>query len=134
MTNEIPEGYYRISIKALVLNEDRTKFMLIKDETGHWDLPGGGIKWGENVVECLEREIEEEMGLQVENIENRPSYFFTFVNESVKYAYTIYETILSKGEFTTSDECEEIRLVSIEEARSLLIRPNVEYFLGVCKI
>ena len=32
---------------------------------GEWDIPGGGLQFGESPLECLEREIREEAGLTV---------------------------------------------------------------------
>ena len=31
-----------------------------KDEHGNWDIGGGGLEFGENVIEALKREIKEE--------------------------------------------------------------------------
>ena len=37
--NEIPDCYYRVSVKALILNEDRSKFLVCEKESGVWELP-----------------------------------------------------------------------------------------------
>lgn len=33
---------------------------------GNWELPGGGVEYGENIEKTLKREIKEECGLDVE--------------------------------------------------------------------
>jgi len=33
---EIKNGYYRLSVKALILDETRTKFLLVKEDNGKW--------------------------------------------------------------------------------------------------
>lgn len=33
---------------------------------GNWELPGGGVEYGENIEKTLRREIKEECGLDVE--------------------------------------------------------------------
>ena len=53
--NQIPDGWYRISVKALVLNETRDKFLVVLEESGRWDLAGGGIDPGEGPQACLQR-------------------------------------------------------------------------------
>ncbi len=52
---EVPNCYYRVSIKALVLDEKRTKFLLVQEKDGRWELPGGGLDHGEKIHEALKR-------------------------------------------------------------------------------
>jgi len=112
----IPERFYRVSIKALILNEIRDKFLICKEDNGKWELPGGGLEWGTAPREDLPREIMEEMGLETIWIADNPSYFFTFQFESqTGYgANVIYETEVQDLNFTPSDECVEIAFVNKE--------------------
>ncbi len=57
--------HYRISVKGLLLDETRTRFLLVQEDNGKWELPGGGLDHGETPHDCLRREIREEMGLLV---------------------------------------------------------------------
>jgi len=40
-----------------------------------WQIPGGGLEFGESVEECLHREIKEETGLKVEIVKMLPRLF-----------------------------------------------------------
>ncbi|MRH93520.1 NUDIX domain-containing protein [Nocardia sp. SYP-A9097] len=49
---------YPISVKGVVVRDGRV--LLLKNERGEWELPGGRIEPGETPEECLAREIAEE--------------------------------------------------------------------------
>lgn len=59
---DIPSSYYRISLKAIIRNEYGE--VLVNREAGRndWSLPGGGWDHGETDIECLKRELFEELG------------------------------------------------------------------------
>lgn len=54
---------FRVSMKALVINEQGE--LLVVKETGRtwWDLPGGGMDHGEDIKAAIARELNEEVGL-----------------------------------------------------------------------
>ncbi len=72
---DIPNAFYRVSMKGLILDESGKKFAVILEDNGWWDLPGGGLDYGESPEECLKREIAEEMGLTVTEIGSFPAYY-----------------------------------------------------------
>lgn len=119
---EIKNCYYRVSIKALILNDTRDKFLLCKEIDGRWELPGGGLDHGTTPQEDLPREIMEEMGLEVEWVAERPSYFLTGMSTNppqIPINNVIFETKLKHLHFTPSDECVEIKFVSPEEVKKM---------------
>ena len=77
----IPNCFYRISIKALILNDTKDKFLVVREGNGRWGFPGGGLDWGASPQEDLEHEIQEEMGLPVTHVAQNPSHFITFTNQ-----------------------------------------------------
>lgn len=123
--SQLRSKYYRVSVKALVLNETRDKFLILRQVNSlwDWDLPGGGLDWGEKAHSELEREIIEEMNVKTTRIANRPSYFlggFQISKEQDIWVVNIvYETELETLDFTPSDECQEIKFVSLEDLKSL---------------
>ncbi|MCB9811202.1 MAG: NUDIX hydrolase [Candidatus Nomurabacteria bacterium] len=125
--NEIPECFYRVSVKALVLNETRDKFLICKDKDDYWDVPGGGLDWGETIQKMLTSEVKKETGLLITEMADRPSYFVT--DKSVRFGFWIvnvlYEAKFNSLDFTPSDECVEIRFVSKEDITNLKVFPSV---------
>ena len=53
-----------ISVKGVLIHEDRV--LLLLNERGEWDLPGGRPDAGEDHRAALEREVREETGLAVD--------------------------------------------------------------------
>jgi 8-oxo-dGTP pyrophosphatase MutT (NUDIX family) len=113
--------FYRVSIKALILDETRTKFLIVQETSGFWELPGGGLEYGEKPAEALKREIQEEMGLEVTFIADRPAYVITdpIRGGRVHRANLIYEAEVRGLDFTPSNECVAIRFVTPAEIADL---------------
>jgi len=78
-------------IKAVVaVIEHRGRFLIQKRPpaglfAGLWEFPGGKINWGESREEALRREVQEEVGAEVQNVR-----FLTTVN----HAYTNFRVTL----------------------------------------
>lgn len=60
--NQNVDYLYRISLKSLIYNEAGQ--ILVVKEIGrtYWDLPGGGMDYGETIESSLKRELHEEVG------------------------------------------------------------------------
>jgi len=55
---------FTISQKAILMDKKGRLLMMEKAGKGHWDLPGGKLDEGEDMIEGLRREIEEETHLK----------------------------------------------------------------------
>ncbi len=57
---QYPSTYYRVSLKAIIRN-DKNEVLCVKENGDWWELPGGGIEHGEDVMVALKRELAEEI-------------------------------------------------------------------------
>lgn len=125
---EIKSGWYRISAKALIYNEEG-KFLLCKEEDGTWDLPWWGLDHWEYVLDCITRELDEEMGIEVISINPTPKVFIAAHKPSSKSRPWIsnicYEVKVKDFNFIPSDECVEIWFFSPEEVEDINAIINV---------
>ncbi len=125
---EIPNCFYRVSVKALVLNETRDKFLICKETNGMWELPGGGLDWGATPQEDLPREIGEEMGIMVTKVAENPSYFITdhIPSRDSWIVNVLYETELENLNFISSDECVEVQFVDKTDIVDMSVFPAIK--------
>jgi len=131
MKDIVPECFYRISAKALILNQTRDKFLIVQEDDGRWELPGGGLDWGMTPQEDVPREIMEEMGIVVTSVATHPSYFLTFGHSRTDswMANVLYETTLENLDFVTSRECTAVKFVDTHDVVDLVLHSNAEKLL-----
>lgn len=123
----LPTTFYRVSAKALVLSEDKKKFLVVLEDNGYWELPGGGLDFPETPEEGLRREVKEELGLTITDIAKQPSYVLIGNNmKGIRSVNLVYEVKLKDLNFTPSDECLEIKFISPEEVGTINTFRNVK--------
>ncbi len=62
--------FIRVSVYAVLIKNDQVLLCRLSEQlgldAGRWTLPGGGIEFGEPIIEALYREVKEETGLLIE--------------------------------------------------------------------
>lgn len=125
----IPNAFYRVSIKGLILDKTGKKFLVIQEDNKWWELPGGGLDWGESPAECLKREIKEEMGLTVTKVNPDLAYYIIFNNKKKTWIINlVFEAKVKNLEFTPTQECQKIKFISPKEINSMNVFNNVKQF------
>jgi 8-oxo-dGTP diphosphatase len=120
MSSDIPNCFYRVSAKALILDETGKKFLVVREDSGIWDLPGGGVDWGETAEQCLRRELKEEMGFTITDIDSHSPRTLTVPHPNGTWLMWLIFTVKVKDlDFTPSPECREIKFISQEEIDSI---------------
>jgi len=114
--------WYRISIKALIFNK-KWKVLLCKENTNIWDLPWGWLNHEETPEDCLRRELQEEMWIEIKWIAKIPKYFVKSPNPTSKrkprLANICYEIKVKNLKFIPSNECTEIWFFDSSEITEL---------------
>lgn len=59
-----------IEVAAAIIHNEEGRLLIArrrqgKSQAGLWEFPGGKIEAGESVVHCLQRELQEEMGIEI---------------------------------------------------------------------
>jgi 8-oxo-dGTP pyrophosphatase MutT (NUDIX family) len=98
---------YCVSIKG-VLHSPQGGIVLLQNERGEWELPGGQIEVGETSPECLAREIEEELGLRVHVGRLLDTYLFEVIEGTHVFIVTYHCELI--GEFAPRLSHEHKRL------------------------
>ena len=68
MTLKIKTGY-RLNVAMIVLNEDNKVLFCKRRNTENWQFPQGGVDENENIESAMFRELNEEVGLEKDNVE-----------------------------------------------------------------
>ncbi len=62
------EQSFQVGIKAVARNQEGAILAIHDTKSDRWDIPGGRIDAGEDIVDCLNRELREEIGVSATNL------------------------------------------------------------------
>jgi len=138
---------HRIRPTALIRRENRILLIEYEEEGQiHYNLPGGGLKKGESLVEGLIREVREEANAAIEVGPIAYVYEFHPLKQSGDYAADarpalniIFDCKLKEGEEpqlpAEPDPLQVgIRWLPIEQLKSIVLYPNIaDYVIRYCE-
>lgn len=81
---------YPVSVKAKVV--DNGRILIVKNERGEWDFPGGKIEGDDTVEITVIKEIKEEFGIDI-NVRNLLYCQNNLINE-VNVLIVVFETVI----------------------------------------
>ncbi len=117
----MPKKSFGAGIHLLVKKDN--KFLVMKrsesdsDDPGHWDLPGGGIRYLEKPLDAAFREAKEEAGIEVRIVNILDMWGKVFEGDwSIE---SLVEAEHVSGEVTLSKEHSEYRWVSKQELKEI---------------
>ena len=110
---------FPVSVKGVVIIDDRV--ILLMNGRGEWELPGGKLETCEGVEECVAREIEEELGVNVEVRDIVDCWVYDILGK-VRVLIVTYGCVVrgaTASALKVSDEHSELRLFPLEEVATL---------------
>jgi len=90
-----------IKVRAIILHEGRLLVVRHPHDTS-LALPGGKLEWGEDVKECLSREIIEELGVKPDI--GRLFYVNTFTQEDGKHYVEFFFEIKNGADYLDTEK------------------------------
>ncbi len=122
--------FFKINVSTIIINNKKQVLLqkrALGEEVfpGKWGIPGGTVEMSDkSLVKALEREVKEEVGIEIKNI--------SFYDENLvpKEAYGIsYIVFLSEYKAGTAralSETEEIKWAKLEDIESLDFTPKTK--------
>lgn len=98
--------------RVLALREEYVGEQLLK-------FPGGGVEFGEGVMECLRRELEEELNIKVENVQHlytQEDFVLSKFRDNEQLLSIYYDAkMVDENELIIMDPCiEKIEWISLD--------------------
>jgi len=115
------------TVAKVVIVDDKKRVLFLKRSNymkkfaGEWDLPGGHLKQNESLSAGLDREVEEETGLSVENpklvdIDNNLHFFVaSYDSQPVKISHEHTEyRFFNKEDLDPTEKFQKIAIKALE--------------------
>ena len=136
----VPKGYYNIVVLAFIKNS-KGEFLLqktSKNKGSVWAVTGGHVKSGSTSFNCVIDEINEELGILID--ENDIKFFKTYKYETAfKDVYYIEKDIDVNSLVYEKEEVECAKYFTVDEINELinnneLRKTNIYAFLDIIRI
>lgn len=113
---------FHITVKAIVIYNQ--KVLILKKATsstdglGYWELPGGGLEYGETPHQALIRELKEETNLDIKII--KPVYTFTAIRKNYQTVGIGFLALPTSDNVKISFEHTDYKFVNYNELKDYL--------------
>ncbi|MEN2975124.1 MAG: NUDIX hydrolase [Candidatus Caldarchaeales archaeon] len=133
MSREYPK-HPITAVGALIISG--SQLLLIKrafqPSAGKWSIPGGVVELGEKVEEAVKREVREEVGIEIEDLQLLGVYDSIVRDENgdIKYHYIIIDYLAKpkSTSVTPSKEVVEYKWVDLKDVDVMNLTPSLREF------
>lgn len=81
--------FMRVSVRGILIQDDQLLVIhRIKGDREYYVIPGGGVEDHETLIQALKRELLEEVGIQVDVLNEQPVYTY-HDQDSIQYFYVV---------------------------------------------
>jgi 8-oxo-dGTP diphosphatase len=102
---------------------------------GSWQIPGGGLEFGESVEECLQREVQEELGIEVTRISMLNQIFHQVRNNWHGIFITfVCEMKDPNVQIKINNEASDYGWFTIEDIKNLVSLPLTEEIINAANL
>lgn len=120
---EYPDTFFRVSLKA-VIRDDEGRVLVVKEiNNANWNLPGGGMEHHETDHEAMARELKEEIGytgdFTMRPIGTQP---MLLESKSAMQLWIVYEVTLDISKVSIGDEAVAIKFIDPVEFQDSTVR------------
>lgn len=123
---QIGKDVIGVGVGALILNDQGQILMALRgpaarNERGKWEIPGGSVDWGETFEQAIIREVQEEIGVQIEVVELLTVSDHLLPDEGEHWVSPTYICRIVSGEpcIQEPEKCSELGWFTLEEAEAM---------------
>lgn len=135
------EGEFHLTVLAVLCTDDK-KILITKRSIskkwagGHWEIPGGGVKAGENSYEAIVREVLEETNIDLTSNKGKLLYTYKRENphEGDNYFVDVYGFHISKEDVlkvkVQEEEVDGFKLATLSEIEAIAEKNEFLHFVS----
>jgi mutator protein MutT len=131
--------YIGVSVGAMIVNDKGEVFLSLRskncrNEVGHWENPGGAVKFGESLEKAVKREIIEEYGVEVNIIKQFPAADHFIPKEKQHWVATTFLVKVKEGQkpkIMEQDKCDAVgwfKLSELPKPLSIITKHDLKYY------
>ena len=130
----------RIAVGVIVYKDDKIFLAKSKKWADRWIVPGGHLDWGEQLHDCVVREVKEETNMDIQHVQMlqlQESIFPEQFHDKRHFVFLDFVAEYKEGDIILNDELQEYMWVTPKEAMTMNLNEStksfVEAFMRTCQ-
>lgn len=123
----------KVELAGCVILDDYGRMLLLHRNTeklSHWELPGGKVETGETAEEAAVRELQEELGIDVQLTQTLG--VGEFEDDDNEYRFTWFQAVILAADpkLRETDMFDDLEYFEIEDLLALALSANMQVLLA----